>query len=77
MNRKDGGRGLISAYDCVKKEELGLFGYVKASDECNVEDCWRDVAGGRNEERVQKAGAESKDGDVSGEEVEWQVYEGC
>ena len=29
--RKDGERGLINLHDCVKEEELGLFGYVKAS----------------------------------------------
>ena len=33
MKRKDGGRGLISVVDCVKAEELGLFGYVKESNE--------------------------------------------
>ena len=33
IKRKDGGRGLISVYECVKEEELVLFGYVKASDD--------------------------------------------
>ena len=31
--RKDGRRGLIGVYDCVKEEEIGLFVCVKASDE--------------------------------------------
>ena len=26
MKRKDGGKGLMRAYDCVKEKELGLFG---------------------------------------------------
>ena len=38
--------------------------------------CWRDVAGGRNGELVQEAGGEGKEGDVSGKEVAWEVYEG-
>ena len=29
MKRKDGGRGLISMFDCVKQEELDLSEYVK------------------------------------------------
>ncbi|KXJ09461.1 Retrovirus-related Pol polyprotein from type-1 retrotransposable element R2 [Exaiptasia diaphana] len=33
MKRKHGGRGLISVVDCVREEELGLCGYVKASEE--------------------------------------------
>ena len=33
MKRKDGGRGLISVRDCIREEELGLSGYVRASDE--------------------------------------------
>jgi hypothetical protein len=33
IKRKEGGRGLISIVDCVKEEELGLFGYVKMSEE--------------------------------------------
>ena len=33
MRRKDRGRGLISVYDWVKVEEVGLFGYVQASNE--------------------------------------------
>jgi len=33
LKRKDGGRGLIRVFDCVKEEELGLFGYVKESEE--------------------------------------------
>lgn len=33
MKRKEGGRGLISVYDCVRTEEVGLFGYVKDSNE--------------------------------------------
>ena len=33
MKRKNGGRGLISVIDCVREEELGLFGYVKESEE--------------------------------------------
>ena len=32
MKREDCGKGLISVYDCVGEEDLGLFGYVKASD---------------------------------------------
>ena len=33
MKRQIGGRGLISVEECVRKEELGLCEYVKASDE--------------------------------------------
>ena len=33
MKRQIGGRGLISIEECVRKEELGLCKYVKASDE--------------------------------------------
>lgn len=33
MKRKNGGRGLISVINCVREEELGLFGYVKDSKE--------------------------------------------
>ena len=33
LKRQDGGRGLMSVEECVKKEELGLCEYVKASDE--------------------------------------------
>ena len=33
MKQKDGGQGLISVLDCVKAEELGLYGHVQASDE--------------------------------------------
>ena len=33
LKRQDGGRGLMSVEECVKKEELGLQEYVKASDE--------------------------------------------
>ena len=34
MKRKDGGRGLISVFDCVKQEELALSEYVKETEEC-------------------------------------------
>ena len=43
----------------------------------DIEGCWRDVAEGINEEQVQEAGGESKEGDVSGEDVAWKVYDGC
>ena len=45
----------------------------------DVEGYQRDVAGGRNEEQVQEAGRESKEGDVlnSEEEVCRELYEGC
>ena len=33
MKRKVGGRGLISVFDCVEEENLGLNGYVKGSEE--------------------------------------------
>ena len=33
LKRQDGGRGLMSVEECVKREELGLQEYVKASDE--------------------------------------------
>ena len=33
LKRKGGGRGLIRVCDCVREEELGLFGYVKGSEE--------------------------------------------
>ena len=33
LKRKDGGRGLISVYDCVKLEEENLLKYVTDSDE--------------------------------------------
>ena len=32
-NRKGGRRGLTREHDCVKEEELGLYEYIKASDE--------------------------------------------
>ena len=38
----------------------------------DVEGCWRDIAGGRNEKQVKKAGGEIKKADVSGEEVTWK-----
>ena len=33
LKRKDGGRGLISVFDCVKQEELALPEYVKETEE--------------------------------------------
>ena len=33
LKRKEGGRGLISVFDCVRGEECGLFEYVKGSTE--------------------------------------------
>ena len=33
MKRKEGGRGLISVFDCVKQEELALSEYVKGTEE--------------------------------------------
>ena len=33
MKKHDAERRLISVYECAKKEELCLLGYVKASDE--------------------------------------------
>ena len=33
MKRKDGGRGLISVFDCAKQEELDLSEYVKETEE--------------------------------------------
>ena len=33
LKRKEGGRGLISVFDCVRGEECGLFEYVKGSNE--------------------------------------------
>ena len=33
IKRKDGGRGLISVFDCVKQEELALSEYVKETEE--------------------------------------------
>ena len=33
LKRQEGGRGLMNVEECVRKEELGLVEYVKASDE--------------------------------------------
>ena len=44
----------------------------------DVEGCWRDIAGERNEEPVQEAGGEGNlEGEILGEEVAWDIYEGC
>ena len=55
-------------YDCVKEVELGLFGFVNASDEEKLK-----VVDGRNEERVQEAGGEGKKGDINN----YLVRRGC
>ena len=72
------GINIISVYDCVKEEELGLFGHVKMSDKWMLK-LVGDVGVRRNqlEEKEQEAGGESKEGYISGEEIAQEVYEGC
>ena len=62
---------MISVYDCVKEVELALFGCTKASDERMLQE-----GETKNEYKTEEVG-ESKEGDVLGEEVALDVYEGC
>lgn len=57
---KDDGRGLISVHDCVKEEELGLFGYVEVSDEWMLKRSWRwEKLKSEHKKHVQKASKET------------------
>ncbi len=54
MKRNDGGRGLISVTDCVKEEELGLFEYVKASDEWMMKVVAKELTVGKTKKEYKK-----------------------
>ena len=54
MKRNDGGRGLISVTDCVKEEELGLFEYVKASDEWMMKVVAKELTVGETKKEYKK-----------------------
>ena len=56
MKRKDGGRGLVSVFDCVKQEELALSEYVKETEEWMLKVVRETLHVGetKNEKRVEK-----------------------
>ena len=76
MKRKDGGRGLISVFDCVKQEELALSEYVKETEEWMLKVVGETLHVGETKEykkRVEKTWMEC----FLGEEVAWEVHEEC
>ena len=77
MKRKYGGRGLISVVDCVREEEHGLCGYVKASEEWMLKVVGEMLEVGETNKEYKKRVQKERRGEFSTEEASRKVYERC
>ena len=77
MKRKDGGRGLISVFDCVKQEELALSEYVKETEEWMLKVVGKTLHVGETKNEYKKRAEKTRIECFMGKRLHEKLYERC